>query len=139
MDNPERHEAFKLITEHEGFRSKPYYDTVGKLTIGYGRNLMDRGLTREEAVHLLINDIKNCIEELETHLPVFKKLSTTRKAVLIDMVYNIGLPRLLGFKKMLKALEEGNYERAADEMLDSRWAEQVKTRATHLANLMRRG
>ena len=129
----------KLLITHEGLRLKPYRDTVGKLTIGVGRNLDDVGITEEEALYLLKNDIRRTIKFLSAVLPFWDRLSETRKIVLIDMCFNLGAKKFMSFKKMRKALEEGNYETAADEMLDSKWARQVKGRAQTLARMMREG
>lgn len=129
----------KLLITHEGLRLKPYRDTVGKLTIGVGRNLDDVGITEEEALYLLKNDIRRTIKFLSAVLPFWDRLSETRKIVLIDMCFNLGAKKFMSFKKMRKALEEGDYRLAAKEMLDSKWARQVKGRAQTLARMMREG
>ncbi len=132
--------ALSWIKEHEGLRLKPYRDTVGKLTIGYGRNLEDVGLSPEEAEVLLRNDLLRCEAELREALGgTYEALSPVRKAVLLDMIYNLGKPRFLGFKRMIAALKAGDFSRAAGEMLDSRWAAQVGRRAQFLAEKMREG
>ena len=128
----------ELIKKHEGLRLKPYHCSAGKLTIGYGRNIEDNGITQNEAEMLLNNDIQNCYAEC-IKFPFWNKLNEARQAVLIDMCFNIGISRLKGFKKMLAALELGAYYRAAEEMLDSNWARQVKSRATELAEIMEKG
>lgn len=130
--------AAELIKRHEGLRLKPYKCTAGKLTIGYGRNLEDNGISQYEAEQMLFNDIQHCYTNL-VKLSCWNKLDEARKAVLLDMCYNIGIARLKTFKKMLAALEVGAYNRAAKEMIDSRWASQVKTRATELAEIMKTG
>lgn len=130
--------AAELIKKHEGLRFKPYKDTVGKLTIGYGRNLDDNGITLAEAEQMLSNDIQNCYAEC-LKLPCWNKLNEARQAVLLDMCFNLGITRMKTFKKMLAALEVGAYNRAAKEMLASKWAMQVKTRATELADIMKKG
>ena len=130
--------AAQLIKKHEGLRLKPYKCTAGKLTIGYGRNLEDNGISQYEAEQMLFNDIQNCYAEC-IKLSCWNKLNETRQAVLIDMCYNLGITRLKQFKKMLAALEVGAYNRASAEMLDSKWAREVKTRATELAEIMKKG
>ena len=130
--------AAELIKKHEGLRLKPYKCTAGKLTIGYGRNLEDNGISRYEADQMLFSDIQKCYTEL-VKLPFWNQLNEARKAVLLDMCYNLGITRMKTFKKMLAALEVGAYNRAAKEMLDSKWAFQVKTRATELAEIMKTG
>ena len=126
----------KQLMDHEGYGPKVYEDTVGILTIGYGRNLEGKGITEAEAEYLLVNDIREVENELRERLPFFENLSSIRQEILISMGYNLGINGLLKFKKMLAALENYDYELAADEMLDSKWATQVKGRARDLAQLM---
>ena len=123
---------------HEGLKLKPYRCTAGKLTIGVGRNLDDKGISKEEALFLLRNDIHEVMDALEKH-EWYLALDPIRQKVVIDMAYNLGVGGLLKFRKMIAALEYGDYEGAADQMLDSRWAEQVGMRATRLAEMMRSG
>lgn len=130
--------AAELIKKHEGLRLKPYKCTAGKLSIGYGRNLEDNGISAYEADVLLNDDIQNCYAQC-IKFPFWNKLNDVRQAVLLDMCYNLGFARLNGFKKMLKALGRLDYKTAAKEMLDSKWARDVKYRATELAELMKYG
>lgn len=123
---------------HEGKRNFPYRCTAGKLTIGYGRNLEDVGITDEEAEYLLMHDLEKAEKEA-SKLDCYKKLNQGRKDILIEMVFNLGYPRLCGFKKMIQALDRGDYDKAADEMLDSKWARDVGERAKTLAYFMRIG
>lgn len=127
----------QLIALHEGFRAKPYTCSVGKLTIAYGRNLDDVGLSREEGEMLLANDIHEAVSLLRDNLSYFDALSTVRQAVLVDMCFNLGWPRLAGFKKYFAALAVEDFSEATAEMLDSTWAHQVKQRAWRLADMMR--
>jgi len=149
----------KLIS-HEGLRLEVYQDTLGINTIGIGRNLDDRGITKDEldwmdyptiehvysdgiteadAVYLAQNDVQIVEEELLAAHPCVENLDAVRQLVLVDMAFNMGVPRLCKFKNMWNAIHEGNFEAAAKEMLDSRWATQVKGRATKLANAMHNG
>lgn len=128
-----------LIQAHEGLRLKPYTCTAGKLTIGYGRNLEDVGVSKKEALILLTHDIDAAIHDVKSLFTHFETLSLTRQAVLVDMMFNLGLNRLKGFKKMIYAVETYNFENAAFEMLNSKWAVQVGARATTLANMMAHG
>ncbi len=130
--------AQNMIARHEGLRLKPYQCTAGKLTIGYGRNLEDNGISEEEARLLLTADTQAAYNQLLEH-PWFDELNDTRKLVLIDMCFNLGFPRLMKFKKMLTALLNHDYTEAANQMLDSRWAVQVGGRADRLAGIMREG
>ena len=124
------------LKEHEGFRAHPYKDTVGKWTIGYGRNLDDVGISQEEAEQLLRNDINTAILAVKMLVPRFNNMTDIRKEVLVNMVFNMGPTRLAGFRKMLAAIEEEEWGKAAEEMLDSQWALQVKRRAHELAFAM---
>ena len=126
----------KALLRDEGLRLKPYRDSVGKLTIGIGRNLDDVGITEDEAISLMRNDIRKVKGELN-QFAWYRRLDELRKEVLINMCFNMGLPTLLKFKNMIKALDECDYLTAADEMLDSLWASQVGERAVRLARIMR--
>ena len=123
----------------EGVKAKPYKDTVGKLTVGVGRNLDDVGLRTDEINYLLDNDIQQAEADAKTLFTNFDALSDARKAVLVNMSFNLGLSRLSGFKNFKAAVEAGAFEQAAVEMLSSKWAEQVGARATRLAKAMREG
>ena len=123
---------------HEGLRLKPYRCTAGKLTIGVGRNLEDKGISHDEAMMLLRNDIAEVTAQLE-RFDWFRALGPVRRKVLIDMAFNLGMGGLLGFQKMIEALERGDYERAADEMVNSRWYGQVGERGRRLERMMRTG
>ena len=126
------------LIRDEGLRLKPYYDSVGKLTIGIGRNLDDNGISEAEALVMLRNDIANSQRELE-RFGWFRQLDSRRKDAILNMHFNLGLPRLLSFKKMIAALEQGKWDKAADEALNSRWAEQVGERAVRISSIIRHG
>jgi len=128
-----------LLIRHEGVRLKPYKDSVGKTTIAIGRNLDDVGISREEAVIMLDNDIRTATEEVKQAFPWYKDLNNARQTVIISMAFNLGLPRLLKFKKMISAMYEEDYETASEEMMDSKWAGQVGYRAVDLSEMMRVG
>lgn len=128
-----------MLIDHEGMRRKPYRCTAGKLTIGVGRNLDDRGISPDEAMYMLANDIRDSRRELSAAFPWFDKLDEVRQAVLIDMCVNLGLSRLQGFRNTLALIGVGKYEAAAQEMLDSKWAEQVGRRAQRLSRMMATG
>lgn len=179
----------ELLIKHEGLVCEIYQCSVGKNTIGVGRNLDAQGLsikevealiannnhrvdilhkdnnnmsemwtlaeiandservkalcqggiTSEEALHLLDNDIDLVQSQLMRNVDFIGRLDDVRKVVLCDMAFNLGITGLLKFKRMLKAIELGNYQMAADEMLQSKWAKQVGKRATDLADMMRQG
>lgn len=129
---------YRLI-EEEGMKLKPYRCPAGKLTIGVGRNLEDKGLSNEEALFLLQNDIIEAVKELKKAFLFFDSLNETRQIVLIDMCFNLGINGLKKFKKMIKALENQDFYLASKEMLSSCWAKQVGARARSLALLMETG
>ena len=129
----------KQLKKHEGLRLKPYRCSSGKLTIGIGRNLDDKGISKPEAYMLLANDVHECINQVKKNIHFFDKLNDIRQNVLINMCFNLGIHGLLKFKKFLAALELGDFEDASIEMLDSRWALQVRTRATELSSQIRTG
>lgn len=145
--------AADLIRRHEGLRLTVYDDATGlplrqgetlegHPTIGFGRLLTSgRGISAEEADYLLANDLKIAAADAEKYVGkrFWSRLSPARQAVLIDMAHNLGLSRLRKFVRLRFALEAGEYAVAADEMLDSDWADQVGERARTLAAMMKSG
>lgn len=129
----------KQLTLHEGKEKMPYVDSVGKITIGVGRNLTDRGLSEDEIEYLLNNDIELCKKDLDNHLPWWRSMNETRQRVIIDMCFNLGIRRLLGFHATLRFMSEKKYKEAALQMLQSKWAKQVKGRALRLSKMMEEG
>lgn len=155
-----RTHLLKQLMKSEGLRLEVYQDTLGIDTIGVGRNLEDRGITKEEldaldipnietvyqhgitesdAMFLLENDVQIVEEELLKAHPCIAELDAVRQLVLVDMAFNMGVPRLCKFKKMWAGVHEGDFRTAAKEMLDSRWAVQVKSRSHKLAHAMHHG
>ena len=155
-----REHLIQKLIAHEGMILRVYQDSLGIDTIGIGRNLVDRGISKKEldamdipnintiyehgiteadAVYLATNDVQIVENELLAAHPCVAELDSVRQLVLVDMAFNMGVPRLRGFKKMWAAIHEGDYTTAAKEMLDSRWANQVKSRSTILANMMHVG
>ena len=149
----------KLLVKHEGLELAPYYCPAGDLTIGVGRNLEAIGLSAEEwerlfdgginhlgsgitadfAMFLLENDIVRVRNELDARYEFFGTLDKTRRDVLIDMAFNLGIVRFSRFRRMIAAIERMDYKTAAIEMMDSKWATQVGPRAKRLADMMRTG
>lgn len=124
------------IKKCEGFNDFPYLDTTGKVTIGYGRNLDAKGISIDEAELLLKNDINDTVKELHNQ-SWFLPLPPDVQRAMINMCFNLGLPRFLTFKKMIAALNAKDYTKAAQEILDSKWASDVGQRAKDVAVLVR--
>ena len=152
-------ELLDQLVEHEGLELMPYEDSLGIDTIGIGRNLQHRGLseeelgyigkdlsdicewgiTKEQAYYLAENDIKIVEEEICKAHPCVLELDEVRQRVLIDMAFNVGVPRLKKFVKMWQAIHDKDFDEASVQMLDSRWAKQVGNRAVRLSNAMKSG
>lgn len=126
------------VKKHEGLRTTSYQDTEGVWTIGYGTNLQTLTISERLAETWLLRDLQH-FESVLKQNKVFCGLDRVRQEVLIEMAYNLGHRGLMGFKKMWAALEEGNFIRASEEGLDSKWAKQVKGRAVTLMTRMRYG
>ncbi len=123
------------IKKGEGFRGDVYIDTEGYPTVGYGTKLP---INEDEAMLLLEHRLKKIMNELNVmKLNKMQFLEDEAMLILYDMAYNLGVPKLMNFKKMWLALEDQNYSLAADEMVDSRWYKQTKSRAINLSDRMR--
>ena len=142
------------LVMHEGLRLQPYFCSKKKLTIGVGRCLDTNPITAEEervigdwrhgitkcsAMYLLQNDVNKTIKELKSKLKFFKTLDDERQYALIDMAFNLGVSGLLRFKKMLEALKNKEYQKAASECLNSKYAKDVGNRAVRIANIIATG
>ena len=135
VESLKRHEG----AVRRGGRHVAYRDPVGKLTIGWGRNLDDVGLSDDEAEMLLLHDVERTAAAVRAALPWAAQLDEVRRAVLIELAFNMGLGGLLTFERMLEALQRGDWDTAAQELLDSRYARQVGARARRLAERLRTG
>ena len=121
------------LVRDEELRLKPYTDSVGKLTIGVGRNLTDKGISFQEAQGLLANDIADATAALQAKLPWTATLDDVRKGALLNMTFNMGIGGLMEFHDFLARMQRGDFSGAAGAMLDSLWARQVGARATRLS------
>ena len=128
-----------MLKREEGLRLMPYDDSEGLLTIGYGRCLARKGISRAEAEMLFANDVADATALVHASFPWAASLTEPREAVLIGMVFQMGLTGTRDFAKMLAALQREDYATAADEMLDSKWARQTPERAQRMARQMRSG
>ena len=127
------------LARDEGMKFSPYRDTVGKLTIGVGHNLDDVPISYAAAMQILEDDIVRTMGELNRIAPFWTSLDDTRQRVMCNMCFNLGGSGLAKFVKMLAAVKEHDFDRAADEIADSAWAKQVGIRAVRLISMMRTG
>lgn len=127
------------VERHEGLRLFPYKDSRGFLTIGIGRCIEKKGISRAEAYAMLDNDIEECITDVRQLLPWAPELGDVVFDVLVEMTFQLGITGLMKFKRMLEFLERGDTISAADEMLDSDWHTQTPSRCEELAEIMRTG
>lgn len=115
-----------------------YTDSVGKLTIGWGRELQDNGISQAEADFMFDNDFARCQKELAQYSWYLDQPQNVKDA-LMNMNFNLGITKLLEFKKMITALVNKDYTKAAMEALNSKWAKQVGQRAKDVALMIRQG
>lgn len=123
------------LLRHEGMRLNVYKDHLGFDTIGVGR-LLSNGINQDEALYMLDNDIERCKKEVNKELPWVLALDPVRRDVLYEMCFQMGIYRLLLFKKMLRACKDLDYDTAAQEMLSSSWHKQTPARCEELAAVM---
>jgi lysozyme len=144
----------ELIKHQEGFRSEHYYCTSNKLSIGFGRNVIDNPLTREELIYLgfddrfkvsvnriqaeylLKNDMEKFYLQLQRKIPFYNSLDKEAQYILLNMAFNMGTKTLMKFIGTLTLIKNGDYKQASFEMLDSRWSKQVGNRSVQLSILM---
>jgi len=132
----------EMLRVHEGVETHAYKCTADKTTIGVGRNIDPSGglgLSSDEIDYLLSNDVKRVSAELIRAFSWFSELDEVRKDAMIDMCFNMGLPRLKLFKKSLEAMANEDYDIAAIEFLDSNWAKQVGGRSIIVTDMIRSG
>jgi len=127
----------ETITRHEGSRLNMYQDTLGIWTIGVGHNIQEKGISPAVMELMLDEDIEEAIVELKRSVSFFSKMPEQVQEALVNLSFNMGIPRLMQFKKTLAYLRDGDFEAAADELLDSRYAEQVGHRADEVADMIR--
>ena len=133
----DKQRLFQQLRLHEGVEKFPYECTAGYVTIGVGRNIEQRGLSDDEIDFILDNDVEIVINEISRNFDWFFDLTEIRQRVIADMIFNMGLSRFKQFKKMIAALEDSLWAEAADQMLDSKWADQTGDRAYRLSSMMR--
>lgn len=126
------------IKQHEGLRHRVYMDSEGILTAGYGRNLEAVPFSDDEVDLMFENDFRRAVDRAESFF-VYHALNETRRGVLIEMIFQMGAKGVSKFVKFLDAAAEGDWQRAHDEMLDSKWARQTPERAEKLAKIFLTG
>ena len=134
----------KLVAQlkrHEGVKSHVYKCTQGFETIGVGRNISESGLglSPDEIDYLLHNDLERCHQELQEAYYWYGGLNKDRRDAMVDMCFNLGITRLRGFVNALEAMSREQFDIAADEFMDSRWAKQVGRRAEEVTEMIRTG
>jgi lysozyme len=139
LERMDRERLAAQLRLHEGVEHKPYKCTAGYLTIGVGRNIEERGLSDDEIDYILNNDVDIATSELASTFDWFAGLDDVRMRVVVDMVFNLGMPRFKQFQNMLAAIEAQDWPEAAAQMMDSRWAKQVGARAERLRDMMETG
>ena len=127
-----------LLIEHEGIAPLPYLDSEGVLTCGIGRNLTEP-LSETAMGFLLLESITGAEAALDSVLPKWREFDEARKLALLDMAYNLGQHRLSKFKRMISCINDGDWDGAAREALDSKWRRQVGRRAVKIARMLRDG
>ncbi len=129
----------EIIAHFEGFSSRLYRCTSGKLTIGYGYNIEDRGLPEDICEELLGRDIADINRYLRTTYDWYEELDDARKKAIISMVYQLGKGGFAKFEKTIEAIKAKNWEAAYVNLLDSKWARQTPLRAKRTAMVIRTG
>jgi len=140
----ETHETIQdQLLRHEGLRRFPYKDSAGKWTIGVGRNLDEVGITKNEALYLLDNDLGRVRAELDQALPWWRELDLIRQQVMIDLGFNLGVltppetAKLLTFTHTLDLIKSGRYAAAAENLTKTKWHSDVGVRALELEAMLR--
>ena len=129
----------EMIARHEGFRKYPYKCPAGKWTVGYGHNIEDNGISEKVASTLLKIDIGIAIKEVYNIIPKLYDYAIPRQHALIDLMFNIGMPAFLTFKKMIKAIKEEDWEKASAELKDSKYYRQTRSRSKEIYKILKTG
>lgn len=139
MDQSQLDKMKAELLHDEGYRQYVYLDIHGVPTVGIGRNLRTRGISKDEALFLLQNDIRSTWNELTTLIPWIVNLNDVRQRVIVNLAFNLGVTGLMGFKDMLKKCRLGQFKEAGEEILDSKAGRELKNRYSRLALEMATG
>jgi lysozyme len=126
----------KDLINDEGLKLKLYRDTVGKMTVGVGRNIEDRGISEDEAMYMLGNDISIVLRDLDAVIPEWRTLDEPRARALANMCFQLGRVRFCQFTKMIDAIRKHDFAEAGREARDSLWYKQVPSRAERVIKLL---
>jgi lysozyme len=129
--------AAPFIKKHEGFRNKAYRCSAGKLTIGWGHNLDDNGISEGAAAYLLMEDMERSLIDLRKIFPTFDEMPENVQVALLDMHFNMGPATFRTFRVTIGLIKEGKYKEAAEQALRSKWAKQVGSRAADVVRMMK--
>jgi lysozyme len=145
----DRTELMKELIMDEGYKYEIYLDHLGYPTLGVGHLITEKDEEHGQEVGTVVHDerIKECLQndidivckELDEKMSWWRGLNDNRRRVMANMCFNLGYPRLSGFKNFLSAMKDENWEKAAEEMMDSKWATQVGDRAKRLRNRVLQG
>ena len=127
------------LIRDEDLKLKPYHCTSGKLTIGVGRNLDDKGISREEALYLLQNDVNEVRADLVSQFPWMRDLDEARFGAFVNLAFNMGIAGLKTFVNTLQHARHGHWDKVAVNLLKSKYASQVGDRAKRVAEQLRTG
>ena len=130
-------ELLDSIRKHEGYRAKVYKDTLGYDTIGYGFAIKDLELDEDICAIILRRKLESLIRTVNFKYGWFKSMPDEVQNVIIEMCYQLGVSGFGKFVKTIGYLQTFQFEKAADEMLDSRWAKQTPNRAKALSDIVR--
>ncbi|BAQ91845.1 Phage-related lysozyme (muraminidase) (COG3772) [uncultured Mediterranean phage uvMED] len=134
----------KQVIANEGMRKTAYKDTLDNWTTGVGHlirlpdeeYLIEKELTDIEVDQIFTTDLNQAIDDARKFIDA-DTIPEEAFEVVIDMAFNLGLPRLMKFQNFQQALKEKDYKKASREMLDSVWAKQLPNRSKRLAKQMR--
>ena len=133
----------EMLISNEGLALKLYKCTAGITSIGVGRAIQTRGISEDEAMLMLNNDIEICVDALDKRYPWWKRLSEARQEVMVDLMFNLGESRLAKFVQFLQSMETASsaedYTVAAEHLLDSLYAKQLPGRSKRNAEIIRGG
>lgn len=121
----------EMLIRHEGTMCTLYQCTEDKWTIGVGRNLTDRGITEDESMYLLDNDIKRVMNQLDEYWTIWRSFPEKGQMVCLDMCFQMGIKGFMGFRRTRALMEMGMWLEASEELLDSKYAIQTSNRANY--------